>query len=576
MKKSNRNIIIIISLLAIIAIALLVKRSANKETQTSFESIADVKETDGNNLIYINIDGLSYSTYEKANEDPATETKNINRLLERGVLFTNAKTGIPSITSSMQQSIVSGAWPVDTGNCYRYYDFEKEEVVQYSRENKLENIAQAANKNDIDLLAINSWYFEEKGSNIEKGNLYLTDSSKDGYKGRFKILKDVLKGEEVDAYGKKIKYDKPPQFISIYFDEVDEAAHNLENKTDEKSKLAFQTRAEVDKEIVGNLHKIDLEIGEVIDILEEKGLFDQMNFVITTDHGTVPFGADNPVEAKTKEYAYSQMPDLLETITSVGIKHMGPDFTAEMASIEGDKADKLSDVIVTSPGIQAQIRFRQEPSDEFVEEIIEKVKEKPYYGDHLTSDELRVRGVPARFADLLITAKSPYHFSKDHKRPYYAVNQHDSLDERVQRIFTMISGPVIESIGEYDGEVYNIDMAPTMARILGFEGPKDATARVVDEVLVDEYKGPKLEVEGFKDKVKKVESEVETLVLETQADSEISINRKKVGQADKDGHFEIEKNLKSGVNRFIVESAKDGKTTRRLVFVIKSEVDKDE
>lgn len=574
MKKSNRNIILSVLALAIIFIVFMIVAKPQKNAETTFDSIKDIEQTDGNNLIYINIDGLSYSTYEKANQDPTTETKNINRLIERGVLFTNAKTGIPSITSSMQQSIVSGAWPIDTGNCYRYYDFGKEKVIQYSRENKLENIAQAANRNNIDLLSINSWYFEEKGSNEEKGNLYLNDPSKDGYKGRFKILKDVLNGEEVDAYGKLIKYDKLPQFISIYFDEVDEAAHNLENKANEKSKLAFQTRAEVDKEIVGNLHKIDVELGQIIDILEEKGLFEDMTFVITTDHGTVPFGADSKEEAQTKDYAFSQMPDLLETINSVGIKHMGTDFTVEMANTEGDKADKLSDVIVTSPGLQAQIRFREEPSEEFVEEILEKIKEKPYYGDHMTSDELRVRGVPPRFADLLITPKAPYHFSGDHKRPYYAVNQHDSLDERVQKIFTMISGPVVENVGEHDGEVYNIDMAPTMARILGFEGPKGATARVVDEVLIDKLKGPKLEVAGFKEDLKIVESDTETIIVETEPNSEISINRKKVGDSDNSGDFKIEKELKEGINRFIVESNKDEKITRRVVFVKKTQADK--
>lgn len=578
MQKKNRNLVLTLLILAIAFIFLLTNiktirnmnsgifsKELTEKTSETVTNIVDEEEY----LIYINIDGLSFSTFEKANQNPVTETKNINELIERGVLFTNAKTGIPSITSAMQQSIVSGAWPIDTGNCYRYYDFNKEEVVQYSRENKLENVAEAANKEGIDQVAINSWYFKERGTNQEKESLYIRDLDYNGYDGRLEILNKILKGEEIEVYGKKAKYETPPKFISIYFDEVDGAAHNLSDKSNIDSRLDLETRKDVEDKMVEHLHNIDTGIGEAMEILKSRGLFAKTTFVITTDHGTVPFGADDKIEADKKDYAYSKMPDMLDTISKVGSKHLGKDFKVELASIKGDKASKDSDVVVTSPGLQAQIRFRKQPSEEFLRDLVNAIKEKPYYGDHLTKDELTVKGVPPRFADLLISPKAPYHFSHDFKRPYYAVNQHDSLDERVTNIFSMVSGPSIKNIKEYDKEIYNIDMAPTMARILGFEGPSGTTASVLDDVLIDELKGSKLEVIGFKDKVKEVSTDSFNIKIETEKDALININKKEVGDANRKGEFEIEQELKEGVNRFIIESIKNERITRRVVFVIK-------
>lgn len=570
MKVSNKNIIIFLFILVTLAIgARLVSKEKIEKTYMDTQI-----ETENKHLIYINIDGFSYNTYELANENPLTETTNINELKKQGVFFTNAKTGIPSITTAMQQSIASGAWPIDTGNCYRYYNLEKDEVVQYSRDNELETLAESAKKNDIDLLAINSWYFKESGSDQEKENLYIENLDDNGYIERFEILKKVLNGEEIEVHEKKIKYESPPRFISIYLDDIDGAWHNLNDKTEDDSKINLETRDEVEINVIKTLKDIDTQIGKVMDILKERGIFDNTTFVITTDHGMVPFGADSQEDAQSKDFAYSQMPDLLDLISKVSKKHMGRGFKVEMANNEGDKASKDADAIVTTSGLQVQIKFRQEPNDELLRDIVEAVKAKVYYGDHMYSDQLRVRGVPPRFADLLISPKAPYHFSHDFTRAYYAVNQHDSLDKRVQNIFTMISGPSVKSDLYYNEEVYNIDMTPTMARILGFEGPESATASAVDDVLIDKYKGPKLEISDFAENTKIVTEDTIKILVETEAKSEININRENIGTSDRHGRFEIEKELESGVNRFIIESVKDAKSTRKTIFAIKNKVDK--
>ena len=554
LKKTDKNIILFFLLTAVIGI---MRKSKTRKAKNNQKFLKNNEEKDENKLIYINIDGLSYDLYEKANKRPLTQTTNIDSLINNGALFTNAFTGIPSITGPMQQSIVSGAWPIDTGNCYRYYDLAKDQVVQHTRENKLENIAEAANRNGINFIGINSWYFEKAGKDKNRDNIYIESREKNGYKGRFKALKEVLKD------------GASSRFISIYLDDIDGAAHNS---------IGLKTREEVEGSMISLLKNIDTEIGEVIEILKDKEAFDKTNFVITTDHGAVAFGADTREQAQVKDYAYSQLPDLLETISRLGKKHVGEGFEVEMVNKKGDKAKKSSHAIVTTAGLQAQIKFRKHPSREFLEEIISNVKNKAYYGTHLTGQELELKGVPQKFADLLISPKPPYHFKHNFNQAYFAVNQHDSLDEKAQKIFSLVAGPSFKDIGYYDKEIHNINMSPTMARILGFEGPKGASVSALDDVLVDYYRGPKLKILSFEENIKRVGYDVytESLSLETEPASKIIINRKTAGISDENGYFKTWKDLKPGVNRFIIESIKNGKTTRRTVFLIKREVDKDE
>ncbi len=545
-------------------------KDSSKNLIEKIKVIVKNNRSKGNSVIYINLDGFSYDTFEMTNKNPETSTKNINELLKTGVLFTNAQTGIPSITDSMQQAIASGAWPIDTGNCYRYYDLDEDIVVEYKRHNKIENMAEAANRNNIGVLAINAWFFEDKGANKEEHNLYVQAPNEGAYKERFDILKKVLRGEEIEAYGKKVKYKKPPQFISIYADDIDAAGHNLSDKTSYDSKIELQTREQVNQKMADALSGIDKEIGEVIEILKERKLYDKTTFVITTDHGMVPFGADTEQE-KDKDFAKSKMPDLIKSIEGVGQKHIGRDYRVEMVNEDGKSAKPETEVIVTTVGLQAQIKFRGEADRNVLEDIVKSVEDKPYYGAHLYDDELRIRGTLPRFADLLVSPKPPYHFSQDFKRDYYAVNQHDSLDEKAQRVFTMISGPTVENGILYDAEIHNIDMAPTITRILGFEGPRDATASPVDDVLIDKLKGPKLEVSNYEGNSVYIDGSKIDLQIATDPDTQVSINKKVEGISDSTGLLVVNKQLDEDINRFVIEVIKDKKSTRKVFFVIKNE-----
>lgn len=93
-----------------------------------------------NKLLYINIDGFSYSYLEQLQryfpDGP------FSKLVQKGLLFTQLRSGIVSITNPMQSAILCGAWSNRTHNFYQHYDWENACVIKHRRTCDAENVAQ--------------------------------------------------------------------------------------------------------------------------------------------------------------------------------------------------------------------------------------------------------------------------------------------------------------------------------------------------------------------------------------------------------------------------------------------------
>ncbi|MBP3663832.1 MAG: alkaline phosphatase family protein, partial [Tyzzerella sp.] len=82
-------------------------------------------------ILYINIDGFSYSYFEQLME--LEPNGPFARLAEEGMLFTNLHSGLISITNPMQSAILCGAWSNRTRNFYQHYDWKRGEVIKHAR-----------------------------------------------------------------------------------------------------------------------------------------------------------------------------------------------------------------------------------------------------------------------------------------------------------------------------------------------------------------------------------------------------------------------------------------------------------
>lgn len=429
--------------------------------------------TNDNYVVYINWDGFAWYYYELANKGGGIKTPVINDLIKKGVIFKNAYTGIPSITNPMQSAIVSGAWPNVTGNCYRYYDKKKKCVIQFRRENKAENIAECAVRQGIKIASVHQFILENRG--CEAGNVdrpYITLGQRADYEDRFNAAIKLIKGEAVGKGKSKIELDYIPKFIAIYMDDLDGLGHN--NRT--YGIPAAKTEEGRLCNVMRRLEQMDEKLGEFIDKCKGIGIYDNMSFVLTTDHGMTPYGRQ---DRKYDCHAKSMLPDLIDAIEGVGFN------TQVLAA--GESPKKATDIVLTGAGLVIQLSFVNDHSsataEEDMQKIIAAVSGKEYIGCIMKKDEMAQRGAMDGFADLLISPKPPYSFKSDSKK-YTAKGQHDSLDETSQHIFSLMWGRGIKKGYIYNDRMYNIDFARTIAYLLGIDGPKCATGNILTDALI--------------------------------------------------------------------------------------------
>lgn len=80
-------------------------------------------------LLYINIDGFSFSYYQRM----LAAGKDVFAFAKEGLFFSSLKSGLVSITNPMQSAILCGAFSNKTHNFYQHYDFATNSVVRHFR-----------------------------------------------------------------------------------------------------------------------------------------------------------------------------------------------------------------------------------------------------------------------------------------------------------------------------------------------------------------------------------------------------------------------------------------------------------
>ena len=212
----------------------------------------------------------------------------------------------------------------------------------------------------------------------------------------------------------------------------------------------------------------DRLVGQVVEAVEKAGLREQTTFIIMTDHGF----------KKVSRYIHANV-----ALVKAGFaRSVGPalvDCQAAVLSLGG-----TAFVYVTDPARRA--------------ELLPKLKEllgaTEGVGRVLDGSEAPTLGLPTptesdRVGDLVLVAKDGYLFN-DSAAPaevvmpvvdYGGTHGYPASDPDMQGIF-IASGAHIKK-GVTLPHVFNLDLAPTIARILDLPPLPDAEGRVLEEIL---------------------------------------------------------------------------------------------
>jgi hypothetical protein len=442
-------------------------------------------------VVYINWDGFARYYLDMAEAQGKVPT--LTRIKNAdGVFFANAISGIPAITNPMQAVLAAGTTPKFTGNHYRYFDKQLNRVVQEepARRNEAETLAEAAVRQGVKVFALNQFAFLYQGTGwaSREGIYWNAPPGVNGYadyNARFDEAVRFLRAcaEERKAGGSPGR--QGPFLLALYMDDLDAVGHNMKEAY---GASPVRTEAERRQAVVDRLALMDRKLAEFIDVCRETGLYEEMSFLLTTDHGMAPMGFGPATEpgfpARARaDSTGSKLPDLLARIGA-----LGTGYKCEVLLPGGkERPDEGTDIAVVTAGLMVQLSYVNVFDPGVIQEkntrIAGALQDADYVDLIMFPEEMKARGVKPGFADLLISPQPPYHFRPDPGALTRARGQHDSLAWEAQAIVAFTWGKNIKKGLTYTGRVEGADFAPTMAELLGIDAPLDATGRVLYEIL---------------------------------------------------------------------------------------------
>lgn len=399
-------------------------------------------------VAYVNWDGFAWGYYEEAMRRPGAYPA-LARLTAEGTVFARASTGLPSLTTAMQTSLVTGAWPAIHQNTFRYLDRAAGLVRESGRRNEAETVAEACRRQGLRVGAVNQFTLKGRGTAPQDPENPYLDAGRHA-PGRFR-------------WARRLWDLVSPDLLCLYCDELDAAGHN------ESRPAVFRREPHRRARIMRQLQRLDGELARWLEALSPTGPASGAVLALATDHGMTPYSGP------------SSLPSLLKSLTSLGlpVEVCGP----------GRKPGLEDGVVIVTAGLELQLFFVGTPGrgdlarDRTARRVVQALSGEPYFGGALGRAELRQRGAHPDFADLLLWPKPPHHFKLGPGR-YLARGQHDSPDPSSAHVFLALWGDGIRPGHRVENPVRIIDLAPTLANLLSIAPPGQARGRVLREAFL--------------------------------------------------------------------------------------------
>ncbi len=405
---------------------------------------------DKKKIVYINLDGFSYSYFDRLKKNG--EVQGLCTLAKEGILFNDLYSGIVSITNPMQSAILGGAWSNKTHNFYHHYDPEIRKVVKHYRTFDAENIAEVLIKNGKRTVSIHQFMLEDNPCKEGVFDCAYIKSPvpQSTYMERFALLKKLVLKEPVKSGDAHFVYDEFPDFVALYIDDLDTLGHNNEYDGHPKRHTPEERFTDISKRIKG----IEAELISFISLCKSEGIYNDLLILITTDHGMTPF------------FGKSMLPDLINAISALGIKADTP-----------DSVNDETEIVALPYTIECSLYY-QKPLPREKEEQLSELLHSLDYVEHVFTKArlLHEFGFDERGPRFLLSPRYGLHFYRRDMDEYYGAS-HDSFDETSQHIFGLLLGQSVLS-SECNERVYSIDLIPSLLHKTNGLKMKDATGRV--------------------------------------------------------------------------------------------------
>jgi predicted AlkP superfamily pyrophosphatase or phosphodiesterase len=369
-------------------------------------------------------------------------TPNIDTLASRGSL-SMAESTFTSKSNPTRASMSTGAYPEVHGNAAYYFDKKTNKAVGQTRFLAAETISQALAAQGKTTAALQWYMVQDHGTSYgDPEHLYVEPGGL--FEQRVNAAIDILNLRPVDSGGKTMAVPKIPDFLALYGPDLDAFGHAEGAESPNLGPV---------------LAELDRQLGRLIRATKEAGIYGRTAFLLTGDHGMTTW--------------YRSLTEKVASMTVLGghpeIVTPGRKASAE-AEIVVVTAGRIADV--TLRGRAATLRGRKEvrAALEGLTQISRVLDASDFVALH-ASDKL---------GDFVAEAKAPWGFGPRGPDEEAPRGGHGSTLE--MRVPLLIAGAGVR-VGGVPQEARLVDVAPTIAALLGSRPPADAQGRALDELL---------------------------------------------------------------------------------------------
>jgi len=389
-------------------------------------------------VVLIDWDGFDPSYLEMA------DTPNLDALAARGSLTTGSST-FQTVSNPARASMSTGAWP-DTHNNAAYY-FDGTSARGQERYLEAETIAEALAEAGRTVASVQWYMVQDHGTTYgDPEHLYVQPGGDFG--DRVDVAIDILDQRPVDSGGTQVTVPEIPDLLAVYASDLDALGHREGAQSTNIGSL---------------LEQMDADLGRLVQATKDVGIYGQTAFILTSDHGMTSWNQ-------------TLLPEVLAAVTAAG-------YVPEVVTPGRSPAAGTEVVIVPNAVRYGDITLRGRAATEEGRAEVRAALESlsPTFVTQVLDDgDLDAMRASGKLGDLLAEAQPPYGFALSEPPEGEWRGSHGSTEEL--EVPFLVAGAGFRP-GAVPDDPNLVDVAPTIAALLGVAPPDDGQGRVLTEAM---------------------------------------------------------------------------------------------
>ncbi|MGW4029448.1 alkaline phosphatase family protein [Streptomyces sp. NPDC004838] len=365
----------------------------------------------------------------------------LRRLARRGSLSTSRGV-MTSITNPSWASVATGAWPEKTLNTAYFFDSKAGVARGQTRDIAVPTIAQAVRAQGGTVASAQWFIVQNYGTAYGDPEGVYTQPGGPASR-RFDDIIAVIEGRPVRSGTTTVTAPRVPDLMAVYCDELDALGH---------------AGGEDSPALPDAITMLDGQLGRLVEATKDAGIYGRTAFVLMGDHGMTTFTRRNGAQ-------------ILDAVASAG-------HTAQILG-SGQAPSPGTDVAIVVGGVGSVHLLGEAAADPGAARRIKAAIEK---ADHVTAvydkDWQRAQRMSPLHGELIIQVDPGWSIGTGEQSG--PAGRHGAPTEQ-ESAFLIAGAGVLPN--RLPRAARHVDVAPTMAALLGIAPPAGAQGRVLTEVL---------------------------------------------------------------------------------------------